>query len=220
MKKVLIGALAALGLGGAIGAIVVLTGMVDMAADTPHSPAVYRLIEWARERSIERRASDIAAPSDLSDTERVRRGAGNYDAMCAGCHLSPGVENSEIRQGLYPTPPNLSRAADATTNSDRAAARRFWIIKHGIKASGMPAWAKGGMEDAAIWDLVAFLQKLPALSPGQYRAVVEASDGHAHGGKDQHQADGAADQGSHEDHGHATPDAAKAHQHAHGDHAH
>lgn len=220
MKKVLIGALGAVIAGAIVGGVALHVGAVDMAADVPHSHAVYRLIEWARERSIARQSSDIAAPSDLSDAERARRGAGNYDAMCVNCHLSPGVGNSEIRQGLYPTPPNLSRAADATANPDQAAARRFWIIKHGIKASGMPAWSKGGMEDAAIWDLVAFLQKMPSLSPEQYRASVEASDGHAHGGIDHHHADDAEDKGSHEEHAHATPDAAKGHQHAQGDHAH
>ncbi len=176
MNKLWIGVLGTLGIAAATGAGVLYSGIVDVAADTPHSPLVHRLLEVARERAIARSSADITPPTDLNDAERVRRGAGNYAAMCAGCHLEPGVDNSEIRLGLYPTPPDLTRPASAD------AARQFWIIKHGIKASAMPAWAKGGMEDAAIWDLVAFLERLPALSPVQYRALVEASDGHAHGG--------------------------------------
>ena len=62
------------------------------------------------------------------------------------------------------------------------AARHFWIIKHGIKASGMPAWSKGGIEDEAVWDIVAFIQKMPTLSVDQYVALVASSEGHSHGG--------------------------------------
>lgn len=177
MNKLWIGVLGTLGIAAATGAAVLYSGVVDVAADTPHSPLVYHLLEVARERAIARRSDVITPPTDLNDGERARRGAGNYAAMCAGCHLEPGVDNSEIRLGLYPTPPDLTQS----TKED--AARRFWIIKHGIKASGMPAWSKGGMEDAAIWDLTAFLGRLPELTPEQYRAQVEASDGHAHGGQ-------------------------------------
>lgn len=182
MKRILMGAVGALVLAVALGASLLVAGLIDVSAETPHSPALYRLIEFTRERAIERSAGDITPLKDLANTDRVHRGAGNYDAMCEGCHLSPGQEDSEIRQGLYPTPPNLARFDQGVQDGDRALARRFWIIKHGIKASGMPAWSKGGMEDAAIWDLVAFLQQLPALSPEQYRQLVEASEGHRHSG--------------------------------------
>lgn len=173
------GMLATLVLGLAVGAAAVYFGALDIAADTPHSPLVYSLIETAREQSIGRRTRDLTAPANLDDSGRVRRGAGNYAAMCAGCHLAPGKADSEIRMGLYPTPPDLSRPVKTTAGE---ASRQFWIIKHGIKATAMPAWSKGGMEDEAIWDLVAFLQSLPSLSVNQYVALVEESDGHSHGG--------------------------------------
>lgn len=195
MNRILMGALGALALAAAIAAGVVQAGLIDVAADTPHSPAVHGLIEWARERSIARRSADIVPPVDLADAARVRRGAGNYDAMCVGCHLAPGVDDTEIRKGLYPPPPNLAKPMQDFAGSD---ARRFWIIKHGIKASAMPAWGQGGMEDAAIWDLTAFLNVLPRLSAQEYRQQVAASEGHAHGGME------------------AAPPAA----HDHGSHAH
>lgn len=179
MNRFLMGALATLGIGVVASAGVVYSGVIDVSADTPHSPLVYRLFEVAREQSIDRRTRSLATPVDLADAERVRRGAGNYAAMCVECHLAPGKANSEIRMGLYPAPPDLSQPAK--TRSD-AAARQFWIIKHGIKASGMPAWSKGGIEDEAIWDMVAFLQKMPVLSAEQYGALVESSEGHSHGG--------------------------------------
>lgn len=206
-EKILAAAVGVIALGAAVSAALVQFGVPDFAADTPHDPGVYRLIEWARERSVARRAADIAAPADLLDADRIRRGAGNYDAMCAMCHLVPGGADSEIRKGLYPTPPDLTRPA---RDPDGAAAdtRRFWIIKHGIKGSGMPAWSKGGMEDAAIWDLAAFLKAMPSLSAEQYREEVASSAGHSHGGMDSHA--GQEQAGREHDH----------HPHAHGDHPH
>jgi len=188
-------------------------GAIDMAADEPHSPAVHRLIEWAREQSIARRAVGIVPPANLSDTERIRRGAGNYDAMCVNCHLSPSIENSEIRKGLYPTPPNLSKST-TYADAERMDARRFWIVKHGIKASGMPAWSKGGMGDEAIWDLIAFIKIMPSLSVEKYRQQVEASDGHSHSSLEEHKAE--TKDGSSTTHSHDT----KPYSHKQGAHRH
>lgn len=187
MKGFVTGVLTTLVAGAGIGLAVVYGGKVDVAADSPHSALIFSLLETAREKSIDQGVKGLSVPVNLADKDRIRRGAGNYDAMCVSCHLAPGAENSEIRMGLYPTPPDLSTLDEASTE---AAARKFWVIKHGIKASGMPAWSKGGIEDEAIWDMVAFLQQMPALSAGQYLALVESSDGHSHGGitdiKDMH----------------------------------
>lgn len=184
MKKILLGAVGALSLGVVTTAVLIHSGAYNFAADVPHAPIVHRLIEWAREHSIQRQLADIVPPANLSDPERIRRGAGNYEAMCAGCHLAPGAGDTEIRKGLYPAPPNFS---EGTGNADFAMnIRRFWIIKHGIKATSMPAWSKGGMDDETIWDLVAFLKIVPNLSPEEYRRQVEASDGHSHGGQSGH----------------------------------
>ncbi|MBS1158682.1 MAG: cytochrome c family protein [Proteobacteria bacterium] len=213
MRKILLGALGMLSLGIVAAAALTQMGFPDFAADSPHGPVLHRLIEWARERSVARRTADIAVPTDLADAGRIRRGAGNYDAMCAGCHLVPGVENSEIRKGLYPTPPNL---AQPVADSNATDARHFWIIKHGLKASGMAAWSKAGMADESIWDLTAFIKTLPSLSPEEYRRQVEASDGHSHAGMDGHGAgQETAPAGEHEPHHEAKP-----HAHDHGGDGH
>ncbi|QID17915.1 c-type cytochrome [Nitrogeniibacter mangrovi] len=172
------------------------SGTVDVAADVPHHPWLFRMLTTTRERAIEKSARDILVPADLSDQERVRRGAGNYEAMCASCHLTPGEADSEIRKGLYPVPPNLTKAMTEAHEEEDAPgtpheAQHFWVIKHGIKATGMAAWGKGGMSDDNIWDLVAFIQTLPQMGPAEYRAWVMASDGHQHGdgamhGDDEH----------------------------------
>ncbi|QWP75260.1 cytochrome c [Lysobacter sp. K5869] len=197
---------------GAAGAAVVWSGAYDVGADAPHTRPVYALLEYARERSIAARASGLSVPANLDDAERVRRGAGNYAAMCAGCHLTPGAGPSELSRGLYPAPPNLSqREVDA--------ASAFWTIKHGIKASGMPAWG-GSMDDAHLWDLVAFLGRLPSLDAQGYRDLVARSDGHSHGGGEN--MSGHDHGGEHDDsggHGHsdaqAQADGVEAPAHAH-----
>lgn len=152
----------------------VWTGIYNIGADDPHWRPTHALLETVRHRSIDTRASKLQVPTDLSDPARIRQGAGNYDAMCTGCHLSPGMSETELSKGLYPAPPNLTKA---TVD----AAHAFWVIKHGIKASGMPAWGKS-MDDAYIWNMAAFLQQLPKLDAGQYQTLVASSGGHSHGG--------------------------------------
>lgn len=198
--------------------VVITTGVVNVAADVPHSPLTLRVLEYARERSIAVQLRDIQIPQNLADSEQVRRGAGNYAAMCANCHLAPGVADSEIRSGLYPKPPRL--AEPSATSQSRNAARDFWIIKHGIKASGMPAWAPGGMEDDAIWDLAAFLQRLPALSKEAYEQLVASSGGHFHAGMTGHGNKGKAAHGSDAVSEKLDSKPKRSHSHDHSNHAH
>ena len=161
-----------------VGGVAVGLGVYDVAADAPHWPAMEWVLQLARARSVAVRAADVRAP-DLDDAARVRSGAGNYDAMCATCHLRPGRADSELHRGLYPQPPDLTRSGIADP------AQAFWTIKHGVKMSAMPAWGRS-MQDDYIWSLVAFLRRLPQMTPEQYLAEVAASGGHHHGGGEDH----------------------------------
>jgi len=76
------------------------------------------LMQTVRDRSIAARAQGVIVPSDLGDASRIKRGAAEYGEMCAMCHLGPGVERSEISQGLYPRAPEL---AGGTKRSGRGA---------------------------------------------------------------------------------------------------
>ncbi len=175
MKKIIGTLLIAATLITASAAAVVYFGLISVAADEPHTAPVTALLELARNRSIAVRADAIAVP-DLDNSDRIQAGSGNYAAMCASCHLAPGQTSTELSQGLYPAPPDLTQLG---LRDDPA--RAFWIIKHGIKATGMPAWGQS-MDDRYIWDMVAFLQQLPLLDADQYQAMVDASGGHQHGG--------------------------------------
>jgi mono/diheme cytochrome c family protein len=212
-----------LGLATVIGAAVfVYSGVYNIGADDPHTRPVFALMQTLRFRSIHVRSKDIAVPN-LGDEQLILKGAGQYAAMCTECHLKPGVENSEIRSGLYPQPPNLSRVRVDPQDA-------FWVIKHGVKMSAMPAWGVTH-DDDTIWSMVAFLQKLPDLTPAQYKDLVakappdedmdmgeegghhhhhgsaETEDGHGHhhGDGEAKASDEAADEG-HSDAHDATPE--------------
>ena len=155
--------LIALGALAGVSMLLLYSGFYNMGADAHHRPWTSHLIGILRDRSIAMHSRDIELPA-LGDSVQVLKGAGQYAAMCVGCHLAPGEKGSELRPGLYPMPPNLSQV-----HVDPKMA--FWVIKHGLKMSAMPAWGSTH-DDATIWGIVAFVQKLPALDASQYRAIV------------------------------------------------
>jgi mono/diheme cytochrome c family protein len=159
--------LIAVALMGAAG-LMIYAGAYNIGADAPHTAPVFRLMNLVRQRSITVRAAGITVPPDLDDPKRIADGAGLYNEMCSGCHLGPGVELSEISQGLYPRAPELASGPALSP------AEQFWAIKHGVKMTGMAAWGPTH-KDTLIWDMVAFLQKLPGLSAAQYQLAVKSA---------------------------------------------
>lgn len=159
---------------GAIGALgglgFLYFGIYPMGADDEHTKPVHWALETLRERSIAVRSKDIAVPL-LDDPQMLLSGGADYNDMCTGCHLRPGLKTSDMAMGLYPKPPNLTKPAAEYGDEATRAAQQFWIIKHGIKASGMPAWGKTH-DDGRIWAMVAFLQKLPQLDQTQYQILT------------------------------------------------
>jgi mono/diheme cytochrome c family protein len=143
-------------------------GLYNVAADIPHTQPVFWLMTTVRERSIAVRAAGAIVPSDLADPKRIAAGAGEYAEMCSGCHLAPGMKRTEISQGLYPRAPELRRGSGLTP------AEEFWVVKHGLKMSGMPAWGVTH-NDELLWSVVAFLRKLPELTPAQYRTLIKSA---------------------------------------------
>lgn len=144
--------------------IFVWSGIYNPGADNTHWKITYALLQATRERSVEHYAAEISPPANLNDSQLILKGAGQYAAMCTHCHLAPGMKNTEIRPGLYPQPPNLSKVKVDPREA-------FWVIKHGLKMSAMPAWGISH-DDATIWSMVAFLQKLPEMTPVQYKEMV------------------------------------------------
>jgi len=154
----------------AAAAAFVYSGAYNVAADEPHWPITERILHALRERSIETRARELVPP-DLRDEKRVVAGAGHYAEMCASCHLAPGIADTELRQGLYPKPPELASRAPGDPRES------FWIAKHGIKLTGMPAWGSTH-DDETLWNVVAFLQALPGMDEKRYRELVGEAEPH------------------------------------------
>ncbi|WP_304525918.1 cytochrome c [Halomonas sp. I5-271120] len=186
------------------------SGMYNVAATDPHLPFVESMMHSTLHASVEAGAEELEVP-DLNRDRMIREGASAYDQLCAACHLKPGLESTVLRAGLNPMPPTLSRP------THQSPAQQFWIIKNGIKMTGMPAWGVTH-EDQELWEIVAFLRQLPELSQPEYLAMVTPSGpeaGHsAHEGHDHEHGDTSAM---------ATPEPAPSqpqddgHDHDHGD---
>lgn len=123
-------------LGGLALAALLMTwsGVYSVAASRGH----WRITEWAlafsMQNSVEARARFIETPP-LDDPDLVSLGAGHFHGGCAYCHGAPGVTISPIARHMLPPPPDLAATTEAWKDREL-----FWIVKHGIKYTGMPAW--------------------------------------------------------------------------------
>lgn len=152
-------------LGGALYGVAV-SGVVDVSAMESSPPAVDWFLERTRESSIRERSEDIPVP-DLSDEAMVARGVAHYQQTCAVCHGAPGVEASQVGRGMNPAPPDLS--APRALGGDPS--RDFWIVKNGIRMTGMPAFGPTHSEED-LWALVALVQRMPELTPEDYASFA------------------------------------------------
>jgi mono/diheme cytochrome c family protein len=157
-----IGALALAAFAG--GALTLYAGWYDISATDQHLAPTYWLLDVGMKRSVKFRAQEIPVPP-LDDPDLARRGFTHFKTHCEQCHGGPGVAPEPFALGMTPAPANL-----AYTATEWRPAALFWAIKEGIKMTGMPAW-KYRMSDAQIWAVVAFLQRLPRLTPLEYRAL-------------------------------------------------
>lgn len=181
--RILLGLLLAVAVLAALALGFVYAGVYDVAATRPHTPAVHRLLETLRSRSVAARAEEVPAPPTL-DAETLAHGYEHYHAMCVVCHGAPGLKRGEFGQGMTPTPPLFDE--EYRMPSER---ELFWIIKNGIKIAGMPAFGPTH-SDGEIWGLTGVVQRLPGMTLEEYRSslpqVAPAADslsapiGHTH----------------------------------------
>ncbi|WP_273425945.1 cytochrome c [Marinobacter sp.] len=157
------------------------SGVYNVTAMDEHSSLGKWALHTTMKNSVEARGSEVDVPSNLASEEMIRQGARGYDQLCVACHLKPGLEDTLLRQGLNPTPPSLTEAGPFGPGE------QFWIIKNGIKMTGMPAWGVTH-DDKDLWEITAFIQRLPSLSEAEYTRLVQpepgvqakADDGHDH----------------------------------------
>lgn len=149
------------------GGLFIYSGTYNVAATAQHTAPIYWLLEDTMRRSVRQHAREIKVPK-LDDPVSVERGLSLYRQHCVQCHGAPGVAPDAYALGLSPLPANLAHTA-----REWPPAELYWVVKHGIKMSGMPAWEFRLPEDD-LWAVVAFLQVLPKLSPQQYHAMRPA----------------------------------------------
>jgi cytochrome c553 len=159
--------LAALLAGGIGGLAVAASGVVPMKASTGHLEITARFLHFAMRQSIVTHAFGIAEPA-LDDEALVMRGAAHYDLACRACHGGADGALPVIPANIVPPPRPLARHA-----ADWRPRELFYIVKHGMKFTGMPAWPAQARDDE-VWAMVAFLRALPSLSPDAYNRLARA----------------------------------------------
>jgi mono/diheme cytochrome c family protein len=158
-----IGALAVIAAVGA--AIFFFGGFFSVAASEPDLGIVNWVLVKVRMASINRHARDTSAVN-LDDPQIVRSGARAFAARgCYNCHGAPGMNWQKFSEGLQPDPPDLKDIVEK-----REPAHLFWVVKHGIKMTGMPSFGAIGVEEKEIWSIVAFIKKLPSVSEADFKA--------------------------------------------------
>jgi mono/diheme cytochrome c family protein len=159
------------------GAAFVFTGWFDVAASVPPGAFEKQFAGIARDRSIARRAPHTSNPLG-KDASAINDGRDHYKEMCVTCHGAPGVDATEIGDGLNPPAPDLT----LTRIQARPDGELFWIVQNGIRMSGMPAFGPTHKE-REIWAIVAFLRHLPSLTPEEEKELAAANQEHGEEGE-------------------------------------
>jgi cytochrome c553/cytochrome c5 len=150
---------------GFAGALLSASGLVPIEASSGHWKVTELFLQFSKRRSISTHTLG-ADPPALNEPWLVLKGAGHYETGCRPCHGSPGFEHPRIARAMTPRPPYLGPRV-ATYESEEL----FYIVKHGIKFTGMPAWPSAQRDDE-VRAVVAFLSVLPRLDRDQYRRLV------------------------------------------------
>jgi mono/diheme cytochrome c family protein len=173
------------------------SGFYDVSASSSQSGIVEWLLSTTSHASIERQAGAVKVP-DLDDEALVLAGVNDFNSMCIGCHGGPGANPAAMGQGLNPPAPDLAESA-----AEMTPAELFWVTKHGIRMTGMPAWGVTH-DDSSIWPVVALLTRLPDLDEAGYQGLLASAEGHGHhaeassaGGHSHEESDEASGSASH-----------------------
>jgi len=185
VKTAVLTLLAAGGLSAAAGLIVWRAGWYNIGATASHLGIVYKGLEQAMRYSVRHHARNVPVPA-LGEAE-VLRGAAVYRDNCAQCHGGPGTAPGTHALSMQPVPGPLVDAAMRWQSREL-----YWITRHGVKMSGMPAW-EFHLSEADTWAAVAFINRMPAMTVRDYKTLtaMTPAQGQAQA-QDQAQAEGDA----------------------------
>jgi cytochrome c553 len=147
---------------GAAGFGLVASGIIPITASSGHFAITHWFLNFTKERSVATHSLLLDLPP-LDEPALVLKGAGHFHGGCRPCHGAPDLpELPVVPQAMLPPPPDLSRRA-----ADYEPRELFYIVKHGIKLTGMPAWPTQTRDDE-VAAVVAFLRVLPGLDAAAY----------------------------------------------------
>ena len=137
------------------------SGLYSVAASSGHWEITRRFLHFTMRSSVRTQALGVEVP-DLDAPRLFRQGAGHFHTGCAPCHGTVEGDPPMIPRGMTPHPPLLGPVIDEWDDEEL-----FWLVKHGIKYTGMPAWPSQ-VRDDEVWAMVAFLNQLPELDQEDY----------------------------------------------------
>lgn len=164
----------------ATGVWFIYSGTYNIAATHPHTEFGRWLFTTVRDQSINERGDTIRVP-DLADSKLVEAGARHYASTCERCHGAPGEKLSEIARGLNPLPPELHTGEMQRKYSY---AELYWIVEHGIRMTGMPAFGPTHAEKD-LWAIIAFVKRLPEITAKEYDVLAKGT-GHRSSSAEDH----------------------------------
>lgn len=151
---------------GIFGGLVFVSGIVPIAASSGHWPITEWFLQFGKSRSVATHSMGAKPPRPLDDAALILQGAGHYETACRSCHGSPGSQMPRVPQGATPKPPYLPHRTPAMSDAEI-----FYIIKHGIKFTGMPAWPAPQRDDE-VWAMTAFIRELETLDKARYEELT------------------------------------------------
>jgi cytochrome c553 len=148
----------------AAGLLIAALGWVSIGASSGHFAVTSWFLKFAMQRSVATHAPPQQGPS-VDPSWLVEKGATHYETGCRPCHGSPGLPQPKVMQGMLPVPSPLDLELGWTPEE------LFWLIKHGVKFTGMPAFPSQRRDDE-VRALVAFVRLLPGLSAEDYQRLA------------------------------------------------
>lgn len=145
-----------------LGLIFIYSGIYNIAASKGHNPVVRWVLNTIQERSIIVHASN----DTIKPSEDIASGIKSFSSMCVMCHDSPIQQRWDPASSMTPKPPELHHAAQEWSISEL-----YWIVEHGIKMTGMPAFGLSHKRNELI-EIVSFVDRLPAISADEYRQLA------------------------------------------------
>jgi cytochrome c553 len=131
---------------------IVRLGVLPVQADATPSGLETSLLRSALHASVERHAPGGGNPRPSPETDRIM-GATLYRQLCSRCHGLTERSVNTYGKSFYPPAPNLPLIG--TTFSE---GEIFWIVKHGIRNTAMPAWGSL-LTDEEIWRVAGIVRE-------------------------------------------------------------